>query len=71
MTCSTGFGRITIISSGAVTEGAEFLYLNFPVSSYEGGGYSESRENAERDRREHRMITGEYMSRGELLAIVC
>lgn len=42
--------------------GAKFLYLNFPVSSYEGGGYSESRENAERDRKEHKMITGEYMS---------
>lgn len=45
---------------------AKFLYLNFPVSAYEGGGYSESRENAERDRREHKLITGEYMSRPEL-----
>lgn len=46
--------------------GAKFLYLNFPVSSYEGGGYSESRENAERDRKEHKRITEEYMSGPEL-----
>lgn len=45
---------------------AKFLYLNFPVSVYEGGGYSESRENEERDRREHKLITGEYMSGAEL-----
>lgn len=45
---------------------ARFSYLNFPVSSYEGGGYSESRENVARDRREHKLITGEYMSGAEL-----
>lgn len=45
---------------------ARFLYLNFPVSSYEGGGYSESRKNAARDRREHKLITREYMSGAEL-----
>lgn len=46
--------------------GARFLHMGFPVSSYEGGGYSESRENAERDRREHRAIVREYMSGTEL-----
>lgn len=46
--------------------GASFLYMEFPVSSYEGGGYSESRENAERDRSEHRAIVREYMSGLEL-----
>lgn len=46
--------------------GARFLYMEFPVSSYEGGGYSESRENAERDRREHRTIVRGYMSGSEL-----
>ena len=46
--------------------GAEFLHMDFPVSSYEGGGYSESRANAELDRREHGQITLAYMSRGEL-----
>lgn len=46
--------------------GAEFVRLDFPVSSYEGGGYSESRENRESDRREHREITSLYMRKGEL-----
>lgn len=46
--------------------GARFLYMELPVSSYEGGGYSESRENAERDRKEHRTIVREYMSGSEL-----
>ena len=42
------------------------MHMDFPVSSYEGGGYSESRANAELDRREHGQITSAYMSRGEL-----
>lgn len=46
--------------------GAVFVHLDFPVSSYEGGGYSESRENAVRDRQEHRQITAAYMGRWEL-----
>lgn len=47
--------------------GAKMRHMDFPVSSYEGGGFSESRENRERDRQEHKQITGEYMGRGELL----
>lgn len=47
--------------------GAEMVCLDFAVASYEGGGYSESRENRRRNRREHREITEKYMSRGELL----
>lgn len=46
---------------------AEFIYLGYPVSSYEGGGYSESRENVGRDRQEHRQIVSFYMGQGELL----
>lgn len=46
--------------------GAKFLHMEFPVSSYEGGGYSESRENAERDKLEHEAIVREYMSGPEL-----
>lgn len=46
--------------------GARFLYMEFPVSAYEGGGYSESRENAEQNRSEHRTIVREYMSGPEL-----
>ncbi len=47
--------------------GAGFIHMDFPVASYEGGGYSESRENRERDKREHRQITESYMSRTELM----
>lgn len=46
--------------------GAEFIHLDFLVSSYEGGGYSESRENRRRDRQEHRLITETYMERAKL-----
>lgn len=47
--------------------GAQFEHMGFPVASYEGGGYSESRENRNRDKQEHKQITGTYMGRGELL----
>lgn len=46
---------------------AKMEYLGFTVSSYEGGGYSESRENRQRNKREHREITEKYMSRAELM----
>lgn len=46
--------------------GARMLHMAFPVSSYEGGGYSESKENARRDRQEHKEITEEYMAKSEL-----
>ena len=45
---------------------ANMYYMGFTVASYEGGGYSESRENLQRDRQEHRQITSTYMSKGEL-----
>lgn len=47
--------------------GAKMLHMDFTVSSYEGGGYSESSENRQQDRQEHRQITSVYMSKGELL----
>ena len=47
--------------------GAQFEHMSFPVASYEGGGYSESRENRSRDKLEHKQITGTYMAKGELL----
>lgn len=47
--------------------GAKFVHMDFPVASYEGGGFSESRENRERDKQEHRQITETYMEKGELL----
>lgn len=46
--------------------GARFVHTGFPVASYEGGGYSESKENRKRDRMEHRQITETYMGREEL-----
>lgn len=45
---------------------AKFIHMDFPVSSYEGGGYSESKENRKRDAREHRQITDTYMKKTEL-----
>jgi len=46
--------------------GARFVHMNFAAASYEGGGYSESKENRKRDGQEHRQITSAYMSKGEL-----
>lgn len=46
--------------------GAKFVYMEFPVASYEGDGYSESRENRMRDRQEHRLIVQNYMGKTEL-----
>ena len=42
------------------------MHMDFAAASYEGGGYSESKENRKRDRQEHRQITSAYMSKGEL-----
>ena len=38
-------------------------YLDITVSSYEGGGYSESKENRKRDKAEHREITERHMGK--------
>lgn len=45
---------------------AEMIRMDQTVSSYEGGGYSESKENRRRDRKEHKQITCTYMGKGEL-----
>lgn len=45
---------------------AKFVHMGFPVASYEGGGYSESRENRKRDKQEHGLIVKNYMEKGEL-----
>jgi glycosyltransferase involved in cell wall biosynthesis len=44
---------------------AHMQYLGITVASYEGGGYSESREHKGLDKREHHEITGKYMSLGK------
>ena len=45
---------------------ADMVYIKIPIAYYEGGGYSESRENIARSKAEHREITAKYMSRKEL-----
>ena len=40
---------------------AETVYMPITVALYEGGGFSESRENEKRSQREHREIVGKYM----------
>lgn len=46
---------------------AKTLALHFTVADYEGGGYSESKENKRRDREEHKEITRKYLSGPQLL----
>ena len=46
---------------------ADMVNLGITVASYEGGGYSESKENRRRDKAEHKKITAAYMGKGELL----
>lgn len=41
-------------------------YLDMPIASYEGDGFSESRKNRDRDREEHRQIVEKYYSKQEL-----
>lgn len=48
--------------------GARPQYIGLIVAAYEGGGYSESKENQKRDRQEHRLITEEYMSAAKLFS---
>ena len=45
---------------------AREAYVNLTVAEYEGGGFSESKKNIERSKREHREITKKYMSSAEL-----
>lgn len=45
--------------------GAETVYLPFTVCSYEGGGFSETRENRAVAKKEHRAVTALYMTKGE------
>lgn len=45
---------------------AEMRYLPVTVTSYEGGGFSETKENRERSAAEHRHIVRKYMSKGQI-----
>ncbi|MBR4580403.1 MAG: glycosyltransferase [Lachnospiraceae bacterium] len=42
------------------------VYLGVTVCDYEGGGYSETKENRKRDAYEHRVITEKYMTKKQL-----
>ncbi len=46
--------------------GVRPVYAGLTIASYEGGGFSESRENRERDKLEHTLITREYMTKPKL-----
>lgn len=47
--------------------GARPVYMPVTVALYEGGGFSETKENRRRSKREHREITAAYMPAGKLL----
>lgn len=46
---------------------AEIISMPVTVSYYEGGGFSETKENRKRSSKEHKEITGKYMSVAERL----
>ena len=42
-------------------------YVPLIIADYEGGGFSETKENIKRSKREHKEITALYMNRGQIL----
>jgi len=46
--------------------GASLTYLPLTIARYEGGGYSETKENRKRLTLEHRRIVAYYMTKGEI-----
>lgn len=42
------------------------LYTGIVIADYEGGGYSETKENLKRDKQEHRKITSLYIKKSKL-----
>lgn len=42
------------------------VYVQAVIANYEGGGYSETKENLQRSQREHKEITSLYMRKGQL-----
>lgn len=47
-------------------EGVRPVFMQVTVASYEGGGFSETKENRERSAKEHAEITACYFSKGQL-----
>jgi len=55
-------------------KGTGFFYKDMLIADYEGGGFSETKENRKRSSAEHKEITGKYMGRGQLFkykAVLC
>ena len=50
----------------ALRRGISPAYMGFTVASYEGGGFSESKENKKKSKAEHKKITGSYLSKKQL-----
>ncbi len=46
--------------------GAKTVYMPFLIADYEGGGFSETRENRRTSMEEHKKITKKYMSAGQI-----
>lgn len=42
------------------------VYMQIIITSYEGGGFSETEQNEKRSAREHKAITEKYMSKGQI-----
>lgn len=42
-------------------------YMNVTVADYEGGGFSETKENVKRSKKEHTEIVHKYMTNGQIL----
>lgn len=47
--------------------GARTAYMPVTVALYEGGGFSETKENRRRSKQEHRKIVADYMPAGKVL----
>lgn len=45
---------------------AKMVKMDITAAAYEGGGFSESKENLKRDREEHKRITAVYMKKEEI-----
>lgn len=41
-------------------------YMGFVLANYEGGGFSESKQNLTRDKKEHQQIAKKYFNKGQL-----
>lgn len=52
--------------AGCRGEKVTFTYGEILVCNYEGGGFSETRENRKRSEREHRIAAERYMSKGQI-----